>query len=202
MRLVLATSNASKVRELAEPLAVFGMEVVGLSAFPEIGDIAETGTTFEENALIKARTVAQVTGLLSVADDSGLEVDALGLQPGVYSARYSDDWEFLPGENRDARNIRKLLHALRDVPQAQRNCRFVCCMAAVKPHGEELVVRGVWEGQVLEERRGANGFGYDPVFFDAEIGKSAAELTREEKTARSHRGKALRALMESRFLLV
>lgn len=195
LRIVLATHNAGKVRELADPLTEFGVEVLGLSAFPEIGEIEETGTTFEENALIKARAVAALTGLVSVADDSGLEVDALAKAPGVYSARYSNDWESLPGESRDARNIRKLLHEMANVPAGQRGCRFVSCMAAVKPEGGELVVRGTWEGELLATPRGDNGFGYDPVFFDKRIDKTAAQLTRDEKNARSHRGNALRALL-------
>ncbi|WP_374290337.1 RdgB/HAM1 family non-canonical purine NTP pyrophosphatase [Desulfovibrio desulfuricans] len=195
LRIVLATHNAGKVRELADPLTEFGVDVLGLSSFPEIGEIEETGTTFEENALIKARAVAALTGLVSVADDSGLEVDALSKAPGVYSARYSDDWQSQPGESRDARNIRKLLHEMANVPADKRGCRFVSCMAAVRPDGKELVVRGTWEGQLLESRRGDNGFGYDPVFFDKLIGKTAAELTRDEKNSRSHRGNALRALL-------
>jgi len=195
LRIVLATHNAGKVRELADPLTEFGVEVLGLSSFPEIGEIEETGTTFEENALIKARAVAALTGLVSVADDSGLEVDALSKAPGVYSARYSDDWQSQPGESRDARNIRKLLHETANVPADKRGCRFVSCMAAVRPDGKEMVVRGTWEGQLLESRRGDNGFGYDPVFFDKLIGKTAAELTRDEKNSRSHRGNALRALL-------
>lgn len=194
LRIVLATHNAGKVRELADPLTSFGVEVVGLSEFPNIGDIEETGTTFEENALIKARTVAAMTGLVSVADDSGLEVEALSGAPGVYSARYSDDWESLPGESRDARNIRKLLHEMAAVPEIRRGCRFVSCMAAVRPQ-KEMTVRGVWEGRILQAPQGSNGFGYDPVFWDAAIGKTAAELTRDEKNARSHRGNALRALL-------
>lgn len=199
-RVVLATSNAGKVRELAEPLAALGVEVLGLDSFPEVGDIVEDGDSFEANALIKARTVAARTGLVSIADDSGLEVDALHGAPGIYSARYADDWEFLAGESRDARNIRKLLHVLRDVPEAERGGRFVCCMAVVFPPsmgGREWVVRGVWEGRLLATPRGENGFGYDPIFRDPELGRSAAELSREEKTARSHRGKALRALLEA-----
>ena len=195
LRIVLATHNAGKVRELADPLTEFGVEVLGLSSFPEIGEIEETGTTFEENALIKARAVAALTGLVSVADDSGLEVDALSKAPGVYSARYSDDWQSQPGESRDARNIRKLLHEMANVPADKRGCRFVSCMAAVRPDGKELVVRGTWEGQLLESRRGDNGFGYDPLFFDKLIGKTAAELTKDEKNSRSHRGNALRALL-------
>jgi XTP/dITP diphosphohydrolase len=194
-RIVLATHNMGKVHELAEPLASFGVEVLGLSSFPEIGEIDETGNSFEENALLKARTVALATGLVCVADDSGLEVDALGGAPGIYSARYANDWEQRPGESRDARNIRKLLRELEDIPDSQRTCRFVCAMAAVQADAKETVVRGVWEGAIIQEPRGVNGFGYDPVFFDASMGKTAAEMTREEKNARSHRGKALQALL-------
>ena len=195
IRVVLATHNAGKVRELADPLARFGVEVVSLEAFSHIGEVEETGVTFEENACIKAREIARLTGLVSIADDSGLEVDALGGKPGVYSARYSDDWQSLPDESRDARNIRKLLHELADVPENKRSCRFVSCMACVRPDGAEMLVRGVWEGTLLHSPRGQNGFGYDPVFFDQNIQKTAAELTRDEKNARSHRGNALRALL-------
>ena len=194
-RIVLATSNAGKVRELAGPLADSGVEVLGLDAFPQVGDIEENGSSFEENALIKARAVAAATGLISVADDSGLMVDALGGAPGVHSARYGDDWEGLSGESRDARNIRKLLHETAGIPPQKRGCRFVCCMAAVKPSGEELAVHGFWEGVLLQKPLGENGFGYDPVFFDAALGKTAAQLSREAKNARSHRGNALRALL-------
>ena len=199
MTVILASRNAGKIRELGELLAEYGMHVLGLDAFPGIGDIEETGVTFEENALIKARTVTQLTGHICIADDSGLEVDALNGAPGVYSARYSDDWHSLDGESRDQRNTRKLLLTLSKLPDAPRSCRFVCCMAAVKPDflgGGELMVRGAWEGLVLDAPRGENGFGYDPVFFDPELGKSAAELSGPEKNARSHRGKALRLLME------
>lgn len=194
-RVVLATRNAGKIAELAGPLGAFGVSLVGLDAFPEIGEIEEDGATFEENALIKARAVARATGLVSVADDSGLMVEALGGAPGVHSARYADDWAFLPGEDRDRRNIRKLLDALREVPEARRGCRFVTVMAAVRPDGRELTVRGEWPGRLLTSPRGSNGFGYDPVFFDPAIGRAAAELSREEKTACSHRGKAARALL-------
>ncbi|MBQ3060293.1 MAG: RdgB/HAM1 family non-canonical purine NTP pyrophosphatase [Desulfovibrio sp.] len=194
-RIVLATGNAGKVRELAGPLAAYGVEVLGLNAFPQIGDIEENGATFEENALIKARAVARATGLVSVADDSGLMVDALDGRPGVHSARYSDDWESLPDESRDARNIRKMLHEMAGVAPEKRICRFVTCMAAVKPDGQEMTVHGCWEGRLLESPLGENGFGYDPIFFDAEIGRSAAQLSRDEKNARSHRGNALRALL-------
>lgn len=194
-RVVLATRNAGKIAELAAPLAAFGVVLVGLEHFPRIGEIEENGATFEENALIKARTVAQSTGLVSIADDSGLVVEALGGAPGVHSARYADDWEPLPGEDRDRRNIRKLLHAMRAVPEARRACHFVSVMAAVRPDGRELCVRGEWPGRLLAAPRGTNGFGYDPVFFDPAIGRTAAELAREEKTARSHRGRAAAALL-------
>lgn len=194
-QVVLATGNIGKVRELAGPLADFGMEVVGLDAFPQVGEIEENGATFEENALIKARAVAAATGLLSVADDSGLMVDALRGGPGVHSARYADDWQSLPDESRDARNIRKMLHEMSNVVASQRTCRFVTCMAAVRPDGKELTVHGFWEGRLLESPLGENGFGYDPIFFDEQAGKSAAQMTRDEKNVRSHRGNALRALL-------
>lgn len=200
MTVILASRNAGKIRELGELLSEYAIQVLGLDSFPGLGDIEETGLTFEENALIKARTVAQLTGHICIADDSGLEVDALDGAPGVRSARYADDWHSLDGESRDQRNMRKLLCVLSKLPEeASRSARFVCCMAAVKPDfldGRDLVVRGTWEGSVLETPRGQNGFGYDPVFFDPESGKSAAELSGPEKNARSHRGKALRLLME------
>lgn len=199
MKVVLATRNAGKVRELAEPLSHLGVELVGLDAFPSIGDIEEYGSSFEENALIKAAAVADATGLVSVADDSGLEVKALGGRPGILSARYSDDLLPLEGESRDSRNIRKLLGELENVPYEERHARFVCCMACVFPGRHEpedtLVVRGTWEGRILNEPMGENGFGYDPVFADIVLGKSAATMTREEKMARSHRGNAVRALI-------
>lgn len=197
--IVLATRNAGKIRELAQELAVHNMQVLGLEDFPHIEDIEETGTTFEENALLKARAVATMTGYIAIADDSGLEVDALGGAPGVYSARYGNDWDFLPHEDpkthKDARNNRKLQHALQDIPEEQRQARFVSCMAACKPTGEHIIVRGTWEGHILTEPRGHNGFGYDPLFFDPTIGRCAAELTKDEKNSRSHRGQALRSLL-------
>lgn len=192
---VLATRNAGKVRELADALAASGFTVLGLEDFPELEDIPETGTTFEENALLKARAAAETTGRTAVADDSGLEVDALRGEPGVRSARYADDWELLPGETRDQRNNRKLLHALRAVPDPLRRARFVCAMAACLPGGGQMTVRGAWEGRILKEPRGGGGFGFDPLFHDEDAARAAAEMTREEKHARSHRGKALAALL-------
>ncbi len=195
--IVLATKNAGKIRELAHALEVYGLTVLGLESFDFCEDIDETGVTFEENALLKAQYVAAKTGHVAIADDSGLEVDALDGRPGVYSARYSDDWAFLPDESKDARNMRKLLHELENTPEEQRTARFVCAMAACTPHGEHMVVRGTWEGRILSSPQGSNGFGYDPVFYDVSLKCSAAQLSKEEKNARSHRGNALRLLMEA-----
>ena len=191
--LILATRNQGKVRELRDPLARFGFEVQSLPEdFPEI---EENGTTFEENALIKARAVAEALGVAAAADDSGLEVDALGGAPGVYSARYSEDWPAVEGESKDERNNRKLLAELEGVPAEKRTARFRCCMALVIPGGEEIVVSGAWEGSIGFKRAGANGFGYDPLFIDPELELTGAELTREAKMVRSHRGKALAKLL-------
>ena len=202
--LILATRNQGKVKELKEPLARFGFDVQSLpDDFPEV---AETGSTFEENALIKAHAVADALLLPAVADDSGIEVDALGGAPGVYSARYSLDWPEVEGESTDARNNRKLLAALEGVSAKSRTARFRCCMAMVYPSSwkdrpEDIVVSGAWEGSIVEKPSGSNGFGYDPLFLDPASGRTGAELSREEKMARSHRGKALEkllAVLESR----
>ena len=191
--LILATRNQGKVRELRDPLARFGFDVQSLPEdFPEI---EENGTTFEENALIKARAVANALGVAAAADDSGLEVDALGGAPGVYSARYSEDWPAVEGESKDERNNRKLLAELEGVPAEKRTARFRCCMALVIPGGEEIVVSGAWEGSIGFKCAGANGFGYDPLFIDPELELTGAELTREAKMVRSHRGKALAKLL-------
>ncbi len=192
--IVLATRNAGKIRELSDSLSEFGLEVLGLESFPQLEDVEETGQTFEENSLLKAKTVAEALGLIAIADDSGLEVDALNGAPGVYSARYAEDLDPLPDETKDARNIRKLLLSLEG--EENRLARFVCCMTACTPKGRHLTIRGTWEGNITKEPRGTQGFGYDPVFFDALLGRTAAELSKEEKNSRSHRGKALRELLE------
>ena len=199
-KVVLATRNAGKIRELAETLRVFGLGVLGLEAFPGMEDVEETGASFEENALLKACAVARYTGYAAVADDSGLEADALDGAPGIYSARYSD-MRPLPPElenpalSRDERNNLALLHALAAVPDAQRTGRFVCAMSACKPDGSSITLRAVWEGRIMWTPRGVQGFGYDPLFFDPELGRTAAELTTQEKNAYSHRGKALGELL-------
>jgi XTP/dITP diphosphohydrolase len=186
---VLATRNKGKISELSELLSDYGLDVQGLDAFPRVGGVEETGATFEENALIKARAVAEATGLVALADDSGLEVDALGGAPGVRSARYAGP------QATDPENNAMLLRNLAGVPEQERSARFRCVMAAVSPRGDTLVAHGTWEGVVTLEPRGDQGFGYDPLFFDPGLGRTSAQLSREEKNARSHRGKALRALL-------
>lgn len=196
-RMVLATRNAGKVAELAEPLRLFGIELVGLDAFPDFAEVEETGITFEENALLKAHAAAQFTGLAAIADDSGLEVDALNGAPGVHSARYSDDMPGLQAASRDERNCLKLMAALSTAGMANRGGRFCCVMAVATPEGATLTAFGAWEGRILTQPRGSNGFGYDPLFFDPELGRSAAELSKEEKMRHSHRARALAALLET-----
>lgn len=193
--IVLATRNLGKIRELEEPLKAFGLRVVGLHAFPNLPEIAETGKSFAENSLLKASKVCELTGLTAIADDSGLEVDALHGAPGIYSARYSDDMPGLPAANRDERNILKLLAALAAIPLGQRQARFHCVITACTPDGRTLTTTGTWEGQIALAPSGKNGFGYDPVFFDPTLGRTAAQLTPALKSARSHRGQALRKLL-------
>ncbi|KAB8305499.1 XTP/dITP diphosphatase [Rahnella sp. Lac-M11] len=189
-KVVLATGNAGKVRELAHLLADFGLDVV---AQTELGveSAEETGLTFIENAILKARHAAAETGLPAVADDSGLAVDFLGGAPGIYSARYAGV------DASDQQNLDKLLVALKDVPQGQRNAQFHCVLVYMR-HAEDptpLVCHGSWPGEIAFAEAGEGGFGYDPIFFVPELGKTAAELTREEKSAVSHRGQALKLLL-------
>ena len=189
MKLVLATKNSGKVVEFKRILAEFGadnLEVVGLDAFPEIGDIEETGTTFAENSLLKARTICKLTGLPALADDSGICVDALNGAPGLYSARYSG--------RGDAANNEKLLNELKDVPDAKRGAYFICVAAYVRPDGFERVEEGRFYGKILHQEIGTGGFGYDPLFQPDGLNCSSAQLSAEEKDAISHRGKAMRAI--------
>ena len=189
MKLVLATKNQGKVIEFRRILAELGaseLEVVGLESFPEIQDIEETGKTFEENSLLKARTISELTGLAALADDSGICVDALNGAPGIYSARYSG--------NGDAANNKKLLNELVNVPDSKRSAYFICVAALVKPDGFEKVTEGRFHGKILHEVRGSGGFGYDPLFQPEGLNCSAAELSAHEKDAISHRGIALRAI--------
>jgi XTP/dITP diphosphohydrolase len=186
--LVLATRNAHKVAELHEILAAAGVDVELVPLPADAPDVVEDGVTFVDNALKKARSAAEATGLPAVADDSGLCVDVLGGSPGVFSAR----WSGKHGD--DDANLDLLLAQLGDVPDAHRTARFVCAAALVAPDGTETVERGEMVGVLLRERHGEGGFGYDPLFLPEGETRSAAELTPAEKDAISHRGKAFRAL--------
>ena len=190
---VLASRNQKKIRELVALLCPFGVEIKGLDEFPVIGEIEETGATFVENALLKASTVSRLTGFVAVADDSGLVVDALGGEPGVYSARYSEE---AGRPATDERNTEKLLAATARVPDAERTARFVSVMAATAPDGTQVVAEGFWEGLLTRAPAGTNGFGYDPVFFDPEQGMTAAQMEPSQKNARSHRARACVKLLE------
>ncbi len=192
--IVLATRNQGKVAELRELLSGFGETVLDMSAFPGVPEVEETENTLEGNARRKARLTCSATGKVVIADDSGLEVDYLRGEPGVYSARYSGG-PGLPAT--DAGNMAKVLHKLEGVPQEKRTCRFHTVLALCAPNGKQATFHGVWEGYVAEKPKGDQGFGYDPIFFDSELGRHAAELSREEKNAVSHRGRALRALLDA-----
>ncbi|MEU7480874.1 RdgB/HAM1 family non-canonical purine NTP pyrophosphatase [Lentzea sp. NPDC042327] len=192
MKLLLASRNAKKLRELqrivvAEELS--GIEVLSLADVPEFPEAPETAPDFEGNALAKARDAAAATGLVSVADDSGLAVDELNGMPGVLSAR----WSGRHGD--DDANLDLLLGQLGDVPDERRGAAFVSVVALVVPGGEEVVVRGEWRGSLLRERCGTNGFGYDPIFLPEGYMVTSAELSAEEKDAQSHRGRALKLLV-------
>ena len=191
-RVVVASLNRAKAREIAEILAAegLGLEVVALADFPDVALPPETGESFAANALLKARAAAQGTGLPAIADDSGLEVDALGGEPGVMSARYA-------GEGAgDADRYRKVLALLADVPDARRTARFRCAAAFVSPEGVELLAEGTCEGRLAREPTGAGGFGYDPIFVPEDYTVTMAQLTPEQKHAISHRGRAFRALAQ------
>ena len=186
-KVVMATGNPGKIREIARLLDGLGVEVVAQSEFG-VADADETGTTFAENSLIKAQHAAAATGLPAIADDSGLAVDALGGAPGVYSARYAGP------ECDDEANNDRLLEALEGVED--RAAAFHCVATFVEPGGEALVAEGTWRGSILHARQGDGGFGYDPLFFVPDCGCSSAELSSEQKNRRSHRGQALRKLVE------
>ena len=186
MKLVLATRNQGKVREIGEMLkAQNGIELLSLRSYPDAPDVVEDGKTYEENAIKKASTLAEYTGHLTIADDSGLEVDALDGAPGVHSARYA-------GENAsDQDRIVKLLEALQNVPDDRRSGRFICAVAIAEPLAQVQVVRGACEGRIIHTARGVSGFGYDPVFVPTGYDKTFAELGDEIKNQISHRAKTL-----------
>lgn len=192
-QVLFATGNEGKMREIRSILADTGAEVLSMKEAGVSVDIVEDGTTFEENALIKARAVAAAlteTDSVVLADDSGLVIDALGGEPGIYSARYM-------GENTsyEEKNA-NLIGRLEGVPDERRTARFVCAIAAVMPDGREFMVRAAIEGRIGYEQKGEGGFGYDPIFYVPEFGKTTAEMTAEEKNKVSHRGKALEQMKE------
>lgn len=186
---MLASGNAGKLREFFRILGDAGFEIVPQSDY-DVVDVPETGLTFVENAIIKARNASQQTGLPALADDSGIEVDALNGRPGIYSARYS-------GEGDDANN-QKLLDEMKDVPDDKRTARFRCCIVYMR-HAEDpspLIADASWEGTIMHKLSGENGFGYDPLFFVPTHNTSSAELDADEKNAISHRGKALEQILK------
>lgn len=191
-KVVLATGNPGKVREMADLLAAFGLDIV---AQTELGveSAEETGLTFIENAILKARHAAAITGLPAIADDSGLAVDALGGAPGIYSARYAGE------DASDRQNLLKLLAALENVPDDKRQAQFHCVLVYLR-HAKDptpLVFHGSWQGEITRSAVGEGGFGYDPIFFVPKLGKTAGEMTKAEKHAVSHRGKAMTLLLEA-----
>ena len=191
-KIVFASWNSKKAAEI-QRMTPEGIKFVCLKDIPEAADIPqaeENGTTFEENALIKAKAVMEVTGQLTLADDSGLEIDALNGEPGIYSSRYLGE---------DTSYVKKnsvILERLKDVPEEKRSARFVCAVAAAFPDGQTKVIRGTMEGIIGYEIKGENGFGYDPIFYLPQYGKYSAELSSDEKNAISHRGEALRRIRE------
>lgn len=187
-KIVFATANEGKVKEIKEILKDFPIEVVSMKEMGITAEIEENGATFEENSLIKARALVKLTGLPALADDSGLEVDYLNGEPGIYSARYlGRDTDY------DYKN-NYIIDKLSEAKGEERSARFVCVISLVLPDGREFVERGVVEGLIGYEQKGENGFGYDPIFYLPEYGKTSAELPPEEKNRISHRGKALTAM--------
>ena len=189
-RIIFASGNQGKLREIREILSDIGIEVISMKDAGITADIDENGTTFEENAIIKAKTIHQLTGEAVMADDSGLEIDYLNKEPGVLSARYmGEDTSY------HIKNM-ALVERLAGVPDEQRTARFVCVIALALSNGEVLTTRGDFEGRIGYEEKGKNGFGYDPIFYVPEYGCSSAELSPEQKNAISHRGQALRKMKE------
>lgn len=191
-KVVLATGNPGKVNELADLLRDFGMDIVAQTSLG-VESAEETGLTFIENAILKARHAAAQTGLPAIADDSGISVDALGGAPGIYSARYAGE------DATDEQNLIKLLEAMKNVPDDQRQAQFNCVLVYLR-HTEDptpLVFHGRWHGVITHERKGQGGFGYDPIFYVPELGCTSAELTKAEKQAVSHRGRALTMMLDA-----
>lgn len=195
MKIIFATGNKGKIREIRQILADFDAEVIPMSEAGVDIDIEENGTTYEENAIIKAKAVAEITGCLTLADDSGIEIDYLNKEPGIHSARYLGHDTSYDIKNRD------FLRRLEGVPDELRTARFVCAIAACFPDGTIETTRATMEGRIAKEIAGANGFGFDPIFYLPDRGCTSAEISEEHKNEISHRGKALR-LMRDRLIEV
>lgn len=187
--IIIATKNVGKAREYAEMFAPLGFEIKTLADFPALS-INENGSSFEENAFIKVQAVVDKFGITAIADDSGLCVDALNGEPGIHSARFA-------GDHDDAANRAKLLSLMADVPDDQRTAHFHTTIVGLKPNGKKLIANGRVDGHILREEIGHNGFGYDPIFYVDQLGKSMASLTPEQKNSISHRGNALREFMKN-----
>lgn len=196
MDMVLATLNTGKVREFQSYLNQLDINVIPQSQFKNINEVAETGTTFVENAILKAKNAAQYTGLPAIADDSGLVVSALNGEPGIYSARYANETK--NDASQQKANIAKLLHNMKDIPDGKRNAYFYCVIVLMfnQQDPTPIICQGRWDGKILFAPKGDGGFGYDPVFFVDEENKSAAELTLALKNKISHRGRALACLLK------
>ena len=189
-KIIFATGNEDKMKEIRRILADPSLEILSLKDAGIHADIDENGKSFEENAMIKAEAISKMTGEIVLADDSGLEIDYLNKEPGIYSARYMGEDTSYHIKNAN------LIQRLEGVPEEQRTARFVCAIAAVLPDGRELTTRAAIEGRIGYDEKGKNGFGYDPIFYVPEFGKTTAELTEEEKNQVSHRGKALQLMKE------
>lgn len=187
---IIATKNPGKAREFENVFSPRGIAVKTLLDFPEFPEVEETGSTFEENAILKAEAVSNALNKMVIGDDSGLMIDALEGRPGIYSARYAGELK------NDNNNIDKVLSELKGIPEEKRTAKFYCTLAVAVPGQETFTVSGTCEGRILEERRGTNGFGYDPIFFVPEKGVAMAELTSDEKNKISHRANALKKLDE------
>ena len=189
-QIVFATKNNGKIKEVKQILSDLPFEIVSMLDAGITVDVVEDGKTFEENAVIKALEISKVSGNITLADDSGLEIDFLNKQPGVLSARYlGENTPYIEKNNH-------ILHLMKDVPEKQRAARFVCAIAAVFPNGKVLTAIDTIEGIIAQQIKGENGFGYDPIFFVPELGKTTAELSSEQKNAISHRGKALQKMKQ------
>ena len=188
--IIFATGNQGKMREIRKILGDMDVEILSMKEAGLSADIIEDGTTFEENAIIKAKAVAKETNHIVLADDSGLEIDYLNKEPGIYSAIYMGEDTSYEIKNKN------LIERLNGVEDEKRTARFVCAIAAAMPNGEVITTHGVIEGRIGYEPKGSNGFGYDPIFYVPEYGCSSAQLSEEEKNAISHRGKALEAMKE------